>query len=202
MAEINATVKYVKPIMIYGHSVLRKNCTDIIGPLPELNVLAESLWQTLEYSGGVGLAAPQINESLTVFIVNSRLMYTELTESSRNMLFSGDEGIAETFINASIIAESEETWKEPEGCLSIPGINENVERAREIILEYRDTHFDLHRKQFSGYTAKVIQHELDHTQGILFIDHLPALTKRVLLKKLKRIREGKQETVYPAHYVK
>jgi peptide deformylase len=148
----------------------------------------------------VGLAAPQINDCRRVFIVDSRKMYNEISESQRKAVFSGDKGIEETFINAKILASSEETWKETEGCLSIPGILENVERAWEIIVEYNDIQMNSIRKQFSGYTARVIQHEMDHTQGILFIDHLPPLTKKLLQGKLRKIRNGKEKTYYALHY--
>ena len=108
-------------------------------------------------------------------------------------MFSGDKGIQETFINARILEESEEKWSEWEGCLSIPGISEPVERYWEIILEYQDLNFTFRRQEFSGYTAKVIQHELDHTEGVLFIDHLPDLSRRLLKNKLKKIKNGKIE---------
>jgi peptide deformylase len=192
----------LKPIMAYGHSVLRKICAEVNNPGSSLDILIESLWDTLNYSGGVGLASPQINDAYKVFVVNSKLMYNEITESQRKVMFSGDTGIVGTFINAKIISVSQDTRKELEGCLSIPSINEDVERAWDIILEYRDANMELSRKQFSGYTAKVIQHELDHTNGKLFIDHLPSLTKKLLHHKLKKIKNGKVAADYPIKYTK
>ena len=190
------------PIIAYGHRILRKPCEVVKKESQGINVLIENLWSTLELSGGVGLAAPQINFDSKIFIVNSKLMYDDLTESQRKDTFSGDKGIQETFINAEIIAESEEKRSELEGCLSIPGINEPVERSWNIIVEYFDKFLNPQRKQFSGYTAKVIQHEYDHINGILFIDHLPDLTKKILKGKLKKIQEGKVETDYLIQFLK
>lgn len=178
----------VLPIILYGNSILRKNSIDVNKETPELDVLIENLWSTLNSSDGVGLAAPQINSKQKVFIVNSKLIYNELTDSQKKAAFPVDKGIKETFINAQIIAESEEKWTEMEGCLSIPGIIEPVIRAWSVIVEYRDKSLNPKRKQFSGYTAKVIQHEYDHTTGILFIDHLPTFKKRLLDSRLNRIK--------------
>jgi peptide deformylase len=167
-----------------------------------LESLVEDLWNTLKIAGGVGLAAPQINHTKKVFIVDSKLLYNELNKAQRDFLFSGDQGIEATFINAWIIAESEEKWNEWESCLSIPGISEPVKRSWEIILEYQDLDLNKQRRQFSGYTAKVIQHELDHTKGILFVDHLPALTRKLLKSKLNKIRTGKMITHYQVRSAK
>lgn len=183
-------------IVTYGHKSLRQACMDVLEGENGLETLVEDLWNTLKIAGGVGLAAPQINHTKKVFMVDSKLLYNELNKAQRDFLFSGDQGIEATFINAKIIAESEEKWNEWEGCLSIPGISEPVKRSWEIILEYHDLDLNKQRRQFSGYTAKVIQHELDHTKGILFIDHLPALTRKLLKNKLNRIRTGKIETHY------
>lgn len=183
-------------IVTYGHRILRKTCIDVLHEEKGLELLIKNLWDTLKNAGGVGLAAPQINSSKKVFIVNSKLMYDELNNIQKDYLFSGDQGIKETFINPQIFAESEERWSEWEGCLSIPGINEPVERSWEIILEYQDINLNKQRKQFSGYTAKIIQHELDHLHGILFIDHLPPLTRKFLEHKLKKIKAGKIVTNY------
>jgi len=155
-----------------------------------LDALIKNLWNTLILSGGVGLAAPQVNSNSKVFIVNSILAYYQIADSERKAVFSGDKGILETFINAQIIVSSEKKWCDLEGCLSIPGIIAPVERSWDIIVEYRDKYFNLKRKQFSGYTAKVIQHENDHTNGILFIDHLSFLQRKLLKSKLTRIKKG------------
>ncbi len=192
----------VLPIMAYGNRVLRKEGRNILPDINEFEKLIDDMWQTLEVSGGVGLAAPQVNHDLKVFIVNSKLLYDELTDRNKSIYFPDDDGIIETFCNATILAESEKRWSELESCLSIPGISEPVERAWEIIVEYQDRDQQKHRKQFSGYTAKVIQHEYDHTQGILFIDRLPVLKKRMLKSKLDKIVRGKTKTNYSIKYLK
>lgn len=180
-------------IVTYGHKILRKTCNDFTNEETGLEELVDDLWETLKMVNGVGLAAPQINMAKKAFIVDSKLLYDELNQKQRDFLFSGDKGIQETFINARILQESKKKWSEWEGCLSIPGINEPVERYWEIVLEYQDMNFTVLRQQFSGFTAKVIQHELDHTEGVLFIDHLPDLSRRLLKNKLKKIKNGKIE---------
>ncbi len=190
------------PIMAYGNRVLRKPCLDVCEENDELRALVGKLWDTLETSGGIGLAAPQVNNTSKVFIVNSKLMYDDLSDSRREAVFVNDQGIKETFINARIIAESEETWSENEGCLSIPGIVKPVDRSRDLIIEYLNENFQPRRIQFSGYSAKVIQHEYDHTNGVLFIDHLPPLSRKLLNGKLKQIRDGKVQVNYPIQFLK
>lgn len=189
-------------IIAYGNGILRKKCIDISKDEEGLDLLIRNLWKTMELSGGVGLAAPQINNTHKVFVVNSKIMFDDLSDLQQKSIFSGDKGIEETFINAKIINGSEEKWNEMEGCLSIPGINEPVMRSWDIIVEYQNERFENKRKQFSGYTAKVIQHEYDHINGVLFIDHLPALTKKIIKSRLKRARDGKIETNYLIKYVK
>ena len=190
------------PIIAYGHNILRKQCREVSQSTKNLNEFAVNLWDTLDKSGGVGLAAPQVNQDLKVFVVNSKLMYEDLSVKKRKYFFREDEGISETFLNAEIINKSEKAWDEYEGCLSIPGIEESTPRSWSIVIEYQDQNFNHHRKQFSGYTAKVIQHEYDHTRGILFIDYLPALKKRLLRSKLKQIKDGNVETDYPITFIK
>lgn len=177
----------ILPIITYGNNILRESCIDVHKETHESDALTENLWDTLNSSGGVGLAAPQINSNCKVFVVNSILGYNELEGSLRDAVFSGDKGIKETFINAQIIDKSEEVWSDFEGCLSIPVIAYPVERAWDITIKYRDKYFNHKTKNFSGYTAKIIQHEYDHTKGILFTDHLSASKRNSLDRKLKRI---------------
>jgi len=184
------------PIITYGYSILQKPCSEVPALSEELDTLIKNMWKCMDLAGGVGLAAPQVNSNLKVFIVNSKIMYDDLSDDERKELFSDDNGIIETFINAKIITRSDKTWSDYEGCLSIPDITEQVERSWEIIVEYQDTDFKLHKKLFSGYTAKVIQHEYDHTNGVLFIDHLSALKKKLLSGKLKKISAGKFKIKY------
>jgi len=192
----------VLPIIAYGFSVLRKKCNTISSELGGFNSLIQDLWETLEISGGVGLAAPQVNSNWKVFVVNSKLMYEGMNERDKKSYFPDDEGIIETFCNANIIAESEIMWSEFESCLSIPGITEQVERPWEITVEYQDRDLKQYKRQFSGYTARIIQHEYDHTRGVLFIDHLSSLKKRLLKSKLDKIVRGKTKTDYKIAYWK
>ncbi|MBN1596813.1 MAG: peptide deformylase [Bacteroidales bacterium] len=189
------------PIMAYGNNVLRDKCSNV-NLDSNIKSVSEKLRNTLTFAQGIGLAAPQINIPENIFIVDSKLMYEELSDHQRNKLFSGDKGIQEAFINASIISESDDKWYEMEACLSIPGLNEPIERSWEIIIEYYDLDFNLNRKQYSGFTAKVIQHEYDHINGILFIDHLLPLKKKLLKNKLNLVKSGKIETDYPIKYLK
>lgn len=200
MEENRNDVTMVRPIIAYGHKILRQTCSDIEQEDGHTELLLTNLWDTLDFSEGVGLAAPQINNDKNVFVVNSTLMYDELDDKQREFYFYGDRGIKETFINPKIITSSEEKWSEIEGCLSIPGINEQVDRSWEILIEYLDQEFKLQRKQYFGYTAKVIQHEYDHINGKLFIDHLPALKIKLLKSKLKQIISGNVITNYPIKF--
>jgi peptide deformylase len=188
------------PIIAYGNSVLREPCLEVEDQKNSIQDILMNLKDTLDLSGGVGLAAPQINSDYRIFVVHTKEFYQDLTHAQRQELFSGDQGITEFFINARLVAESEDNWDEMEGCLSIPGIQEPVTRSREIIMEYLDEEFQIQRKQFSGYTAKVIQHEYDHINGLVFIDHLCPLKKKLLQAKLKRIIKGKLETTYPIKF--
>ncbi|MFP4019707.1 MAG: peptide deformylase [Bacteroidales bacterium] len=188
-------------IIAYGHTILRKECKEINEGSKKIHEVEDDLWETLEKSGGVGLAAPQINSSLKAFVVNTRLMYNNLSNNERKEYFAlGDEGIIETFLNAEIIERSEHTWNEYEACLSIPGVYEPVNRSWIITVEYQNKDLKHKRKKFSGYTAKVIQHEFDHTKGILIIDYLHPLKKQMIKNKLKRILDGRAETTYPIKF--
>ncbi|MCU4164337.1 peptide deformylase [Carboxylicivirga caseinilyticus] len=202
MEKIDKLTNKALPIIAYGNPVLRQKSRNIYDRDILVDKLIEDLWNTLEISGGVGLAAPQIDSQLNAFVVKSTLMYDELETNYRKKLFCGDKGIEEVFINANILEYSEETNKLTEGCLSIPGISEDIKRPWDIIVEYLDKDFVLHRKMFSGYTARVIQHEFDHTKGLLFIDHLSALNKKLTRNKLKQIKQGKIPTDYPIQYLK
>lgn len=191
-----------KPIIAYGNAILRGACDDVEKSDEGLIAWVNNLWKTLEYSGGVGLAAPQIDIGKKIFVVDSKLMFDSLPENQQKAIFFGDNGIKEVFINARIVKKSDETWSENEGCLSIPGVEEPIYRARDIKVEYFDHQFKFQEREFSGYTARVIQHEFDHTNGILFIDHLHALKKKLIKSKLQLIIDGKTETNYPIKYLK
>lgn len=192
----------VLPIISYGNGILRQKCNDIDPNHPDLNQLIDSMWETLYPADGSGLAAPQINQSLKLFIVDTQETYSKMDPEDREELFDGDSGIKETFINARIVDRSEEYWIENEGCLSIPSLSEEVERAWGITIEYFDRELEPQRKVFKGITARVIQHEFDHTEGKLYIDHVKPLKRKLLCRKLTKISKGQINTKYKMQYPK
>lgn len=177
----------ILPIVAYGDPVLKQVANDIDAEYPNLKQLIEDMENTMEKASGVGLAAPQIGLSIRLFIIDSTLMMDEGEE---------DTGIREVFINAEMIEETGTEWAFEEGCLSIPDIREDVYRKDTITIKYLDKDFKEHTKTFDGMTARVIQHEYDHIEGILFIDHLKPLKKKLLNKRLRRISEGKIDVKY------
>lgn len=178
----------IKPITVYGNPVLRKECEYINNNYPNIREVIETMWQTLKHADGCGLAAPQINLPIKLFIVNSRDTYAYMSAKEREHLFSEEDcGIEETFINAEIIACSKEAWTTGEGCLSIPGLYEEVPRPWSVTIKYQDSEFKEQNRTYYGYTARIIQHEFEHTQGKLYIDRLSPLRKQLIKNKLKRI---------------
>jgi peptide deformylase len=155
------------------------------------------LTDTLDAAEGVGLAAPQIDEPIKMFMVDTARIYIRLHDENRASYFPEGKGIRELFINARITKRSVETSIDTEGCLSIPTIFEEIQRNWQIEIEYLDSQFQRQSGQFSGLTARAIQHEIDHTQGILFVDHLSPLKKRLLANKLRQISKGKVSINYP-----
>lgn len=174
----------ILPIVAFGDSVLKKKCEEIDKDYPNLKELLTNMDETMEQASGVGLAAPQIGLPIRLFLIDSTLMLDDDDETD-------EVGVKETFINAEIIEESGEEWAFEEGCLSIPQVRENVFRKPNITIKYRDAQWKEHTKSFSGLTARVIQHEYDHIEGVLFTDHLKPLKKKLLKKRLNRISEGK-----------
>lgn len=172
----------ILPIVAFGDPVLKKIAQNINKDYPKLQELISNMEETMEHANGVGLAAPQIGLPICLFIIDSRLMMDEGEEH---------KGIKETFINAQMIEETGTEWEFEEGCLSIPDIRENVSRKSTITIKYLDSNFKEHTKTFDGLTARVIQHEYDHIQGILFTDHLKPLKRKLLKKRLRNISEGK-----------
>ena len=185
------------PIETYGNQVLRQKCVDVSLNDINLKVLIENMWETMDSANGCGLAAPQVGKAIRLFIVNTKSTYDILQPDDRKGYFEkGDEGILETFINAKIIQSSEEEWEDNEGCLSIPSVSKEVKRPWNITLEYFDSNLKKHTRTFGGYTARVIQHEYDHTQGILYVDRINPLARKLLEGKLKKIAKGQVPTTY------
>jgi peptide deformylase len=185
----------ILPVVAYGHPVLRKVCTDITPEYPALSQLIEDMWETMYKSNGMGLAAPQINKAIRLFVIDTKQVYDNADEESRED-FKGEEGFKKVFINAHIIELNGEPWTCDEGCLSLPGFREEVTRESEVVLEYCDEHFNNKTEIFTGLNARVILHEYDHIDGKLFIDHLPLIKKKLLKKKLDDISAGRVKPGY------
>lgn len=183
----------VLPIVAYGDPVLRKMGLDITKDYPGLEKLIDDMFETMEKAKGVGLAAPQIGKAIRLFVIDSNKMYDEDEKP---------EGIREVFINARIIEEDGDEWAFEEGCLSIPGIREDVYRQEDIVVQYYDRNFNFHEKTFTGLTARVIQHEYDHIDGKLFIDHLKPLKKSLLKGRLEKISKGIVDANYKMKFSK
>ena len=190
----------ILPIISYGHDILIKKCQKVSFRSEKIQELVDNMWMTLYAAHGVGLAAPQVNESLQVFVVDSIQTFQIMNENERKKFFISDQGVQMTFINAIILEYSRETWVDRESCLSLPGFSVEIERPWSILVQYQDAHFHEHETTFEGMTARMIQHEFDHTQGILFLDYLTSFKKALLSDKLKKIEEGKVHTNYPMKF--
>lgn len=185
----------ILPIVAYGNPVLRKVADEIDADYPGLKELIDNMWETMYNSNGVGLAAPQINKAIRLFLVDSVQIIENLDEEDKD-LYPGDDGIKEVFINAHIDELDGEPWIYNEGCLSIPKIREDVKREETVTITYEDENFNTHTKTFSGITARVILHEYDHIEGKLFIDHISPLKRKLLRSKLNDISKGKVRVDY------
>lgn len=185
----------ILPIVAYGHPVLRKECEDVDQHYPELTRLIEDMWETMYHTNGVGLAAPQINRPVRIFVVDTEQIVEGFDEEDKKE-YPDERAIKKVFINAHAVSLSGEPWAYNEGCLSIPKVREDIKRPEHIRLRYVDEQFNEHEEDFYGITARVIQHEYDHIDGKLFIDYLPPLKKRLLKKKLEDISKGKVRVDY------
>ena len=174
----------ILPIVAFGSPVLRKKCNDITPDYPDLAILLENMWETMYQASGVGLAAPQVNKSIRLFLIDTSPFLIDEDVSE-------EDPVKKVFINPSILSEEGEKWSFNEGCLSIPDIREDISRRSNITLQYYDENFKKHIDVFSGLTARVIQHEYDHIEGVLFIDKISALRKRIVKSKLADIAKGK-----------
>jgi peptide deformylase len=178
----------IYPIVVYGHPVLKKEAVDFLPEeKDELKQLIDDMFETMYNADGIGLAAPQIGLSKRIFVIDATPLaedFPELTDFKK------------VFINARIIERDGEPVSDQEGCLSIPGISEDVERPTKIKIRYVDVDFNEYEEVYEGWAARVIQHEYDHIQGILFVDHLTPLKKRLLKRKLTAISKGKINVNY------
>jgi peptide deformylase len=189
------------PIVAYGAPVLRKVCSDIAPDYPNLDSLIEDMWETMYTSNGVGLAAPQVNRDIRLFVVDSSQVFKNQDEEDKGK-YADEPGIKQVFINAHIKQLDGDDWTYNEGCLSIPKIREDVIRPEEVMIEYVDENFQPKTEKFIGITARIVQHEYDHIEGKLFIDYLKPLRKKMLRGKLNDISKGKLKMDYKMMYAK
>ncbi len=180
----------ILPIVAYGDTVLKKVAVEIDKTFPDLDVLIGNMFETMYKAQGVGLAAPQIGQSIRLFIVDGSPFADKDEDDEDDPKAVGMDGFKKIFINPIIEKEEGEEWGFKEGCLSIPKIREEVFRKEIIHISYYDENFKLHKEIFDGYKARIIQHEYDHIEGILFTDHLSMLKRKLLTKKLSVISKG------------
>lgn len=189
----------ILPIRAYGDSVLRKKCQNISSDYPQLKTLIENMFETMYHANGIGLAAPQIGLDIRLFVVD----ITPLAEDEDYVNISEElKTFKKVFINAKILEESGEEWKFNEGCLSIPDVREDVKRKETILIEYFDENFEKHTEYFSDIRARVIQHEYDHIEGILFTDKISPLKKKIVKGKLGKISQGEINVNYKMRFSK
>jgi peptide deformylase len=182
----------ILPIVAYGDTVLKREAEEIEKDYPELDKLIKDMYETMYHAQGVGLAAPQIGKSIRLFIVDgSPFADDEEDEKAEpDPRAKGIENFKKVFINPIIEEEEGEEWGFHEGCLSIPKIREEVFRKEKVRITYYDEQWNFHDEVYDGYAARIIQHEYDHIDGILFTDHLSPLKRRLLTKKLQNISKG------------
>lgn len=183
----------ILPIYVYGQSVLRKVAEDIEPDYPNLKELIGNMFETMENAEGVGLAAPQIGLSIRVVVVDLDVLSDSLPEY---------KGFRKVYINAHILDVEGEEISMEEGCLSLPGIHESVKRGDKIRVKYLDENMEEHDEIVEGYLARVMQHEFDHLDGKMFIDHLTALRKQMIKGKLNALLKGKAHCTYKVKTLK
>jgi len=188
----------ILPIVAYGDPVLKREARDIDREVDTIDRLIDDMFETMYGAQGIGLAAPQIGKSLRLFIVDA----SPFGEDEEDPEAQKVKDFQEVFINARIIEEKGEPYVFPEGCLSIPNIREEVTREDTILIEYYDRDWNFQQKEFDGYAARIIQHEYDHIEGILFTDRLNPLKKKLLKRKLTDISKGKVEVGYRMKFPK
>ena len=191
----------ILPIVAYGDPVLKKEAVEIAKEHPGLQALIENMFETMYEASGVGLAAPQIGKGIRLFIVDAS-PFAEPDEDEDGEEIEPDpkaaglDGFKKVFINPIIEEEKGEEWGFNEGCLSIPKVREEVFRKETIVISYYDENWELKEETFDGYAARIIQHEYDHIDGVLFTDYLSPLKKRLLKKKLQNISKGDIDVDY------
>jgi peptide deformylase len=181
----------ILPIVAYGDAVLKRKSEEIKKDYPRLSEIVADMFETMYNAKGVGLAAPQVGFSIRLFVIDAA-PFAEDDEALKNF--------KRVFINAQLISEEGSKWKFNEGCLSIPGVREDVFRKPEIELEYLDENFVKHKEKFNGTAARIIQHEYDHIEGVLFTDRISAMRRQLIRGSLKNISIGDVEVDYKMRF--
>ena len=190
----------ILPIYIYGSSVLRKECCDLDSDYQNLDLIIDNMFTTMENAHGIGLSAPQIGLSIRIFVIDASPFVDE-----ENMGIEEIEILntfKKVFINPKIISEEGKLWDFNEGCLSIPEVREDVSRKEEILINFFDENFELQKLKLNGLAARVVQHEYDHVEGVLFTDHLSSLKKRLIKNRLTLISKGDISVDYKMSFPK
>ncbi len=177
----------ILPIVAIGHPILRKIAQDIDKNYPDLEKLISDMWETMYFSKGVGLAAPQVNKSIRLQVIDTSVFQDDYPEAIE---------FKKVMINSKIVNEEGEEWAFNEGCLSVPEIREDVFRKSTVTIQYYDENWQFHEETYDGVIARVIQHEYDHLEGKLFVDRLSSLRKMMLKRRINEISMGKVNTEY------
>lgn len=185
----------ILPIVAYGAQVLRKVSKDISKDYPNLQKLIDDMWETMYASNGVGLAAPQVNKDVRLFVADSAQIFAHQDEEDKGK-YPDEPGTKQVFINAHVEELSGDEWSYNEGCLSIPKIREDILRPHTVKISFLDENFVPHTKIYNGITGRIIQHEYDHIEGKLFIDYLKPFRRKILSGKLNDISKGNVKVDY------
>lgn len=189
----------VYPIVAYGDPVLRKVARPLEKTEANLSEFVSNMFDTMYDSAGIGLAAPQVGQSVRLFVVDGTPLNEDEEEKDKDPSL---EGFKKVFINPELLSEEGDEWALEEGCLSIPGVRADVYRPEKLTIRYRDLDWNEHVETYDGMAARIIQHEYDHLQGKLFTDYLPALKRQMLKKKLSDISSGKVKVDYRMRFPK
>jgi peptide deformylase len=191
----------ILPVVAFGTPVLRETGMDIDPGYPNLDRLIADMWETMYHTNGVGLAAPQVNRNIRLFVIDSEQVFRN-QDADEKALYPDEPGFKQVFINARVTGLNDEEWVYNEGCLSIPKIREDITRPVSVTIRYQDEQFNTHEQTFNGVTGRIILHEYDHIEGKLFIDYLSALKRRLIKGKLDDISKGRVKVDYRMSFPK
>ncbi|WBA40944.1 peptide deformylase [Hymenobacter canadensis] len=193
----------IYPIVAFGDPVLKARAKDIPADMPaaDLKQIVQDMYDTMYHAHGVGLAAPQVGKGIRLFVIDSEPMIDSEDEETGEPLPDAEPAVKRAFINPQMVSETGEEWGFEEGCLSIPGVREMVYRPETIVIRFEDEQRQMHEETFSGMTARVIQHEYDHLEGVLFTDKISGFKKQLIKGKLARITKGDVSADYRMRFV-